>query len=186
MRNNYHSKLLAGRCATTLNSSTKLSSDRPIIRIFESEKMASKKEIILDSAPSQPDDDFWLKQGRKMFEGSIDAVREAAKALMAGLELLLAVYFGILGFADFIPEEMPLVKKSLFLLPLLLWLIALYDTLRVMMTQRLDINLRSPDDVRKKSESALLEKQRNLQGAFWMLAIGLVVALLLLIFRLKI
>jgi hypothetical protein len=32
----------------------------------KSKEMAKKKEIIYDSAPSQPDDDFWLEQGRKM------------------------------------------------------------------------------------------------------------------------
>lgn len=146
--------------------------------------MADEKEIIYDSAPAEPDDDFWLEQGQKMISGSITAVREAAKALMTGLGLLKGIYLGVLGFADYIPKTMPLLHRSLFLLPLLLWVTALYLCLQVMMTTRLDINLHSPDDIRKKSESVLNEKQGRLRWAFWTLVIGLVAALMLLVFRL--
>ena len=146
--------------------------------------MADEKEMIYDSAPAEPDDEFWLEQGKKMVGESITAVREAARTLMTGLGLLQGIYLGILGLADYIPATMPLEHKGLFLLPLLLWLTALYHCLQVMMTRRLDINLLSPDDIRKKSEKVLTEKQRKLQWAFWMLVTGLIAALILLVFRL--
>lgn len=149
--------------------------------------MKDEKEKVYDSAPSEPDDEFWLEQGKKMTSESITAVREAAKVLMTGLGLLkgIFIFLGILGFADYIPKTMPVMYKSLFLVPLLFLLISLYHCLKVMMTQQLDIYLRSPDDIRKKSQQVLKEKQNSLQYAFWNLAIGLVSMLILFIIRLK-
>jgi hypothetical protein len=53
------------------------------------------------------------------------------------------------------------------------------------MTQRLEVNLHSPSDIREQSTSLLIEKQRFLVWAFWLLAIGLLAAFGLLIFRLR-
>jgi hypothetical protein len=145
--------------------------------------MSNDGDRIYDSAPPEADDEFWLEQGKKMIEGSIEAAREAAKALMTGLGLLEAIYLGILGFAKFIPESMPLPQKSLFIIPLLLWLISTYSCLEVMMTKKLEINLHSPDNIRKTSEALLKERQKNLQSAFWTLALGLIVTILLFTFR---
>jgi hypothetical protein len=79
---------------------------------------------------------------------------------------------------------MALPYKALLVLPLILWLLALYFSLEVMMTRRRDLNLLSPDDIRQKSNEILDAKQKNLQAAFWCLAVGLVLAILLLAFRL--
>jgi hypothetical protein len=147
--------------------------------------MPEKKEMIYDSPASQPDDDFWLDQGRKMVEASLAAVREAAKSLMTGLGLLQGIYLGILGFAEFIPKTMPLLRKGLFIIPLLCWLAALYYGLQVMLTQRLDLYLHSPEDIRQKSGAVLEEKQRQLQHAFRALSLGLIAAFVLLGFRLS-
>jgi hypothetical protein len=143
------------------------------------------EEKIYDSAPLQPDDNFWLEQGKKMIEGSLDAIWEAAKAMITGLELMLAVYLGILGFSNFIPEKMPLPQKSLFIVPLLVWLIALYFSLEVMMTKRREINPYAPEEIAQKADEILQEKQHQLQIAFWLLAAGLVLAMLLFALRLK-
>jgi hypothetical protein len=147
--------------------------------------MAKQKEIIYDSAPSQPDDDFWLEQGRKMLGESYGAARKAAKTLMRGLGMLNAVYLGILGFAKLVPEYASFVQKSVFVTPLVFWLLALYFSLEVMMTKQLSINLHSPDDIRKNSEEVLKEKQRHLYWALGALAVGLAIALLLLVFRIN-
>ncbi len=145
--------------------------------------MADENDLIFDSAPSNPDDDFWLEHGKKMVGDAITAVREAAKALLTGLGLMQSIYLGILGFADFIPKTLPLTQKVWFIIPPLFWLMAIYCSLRVMMTQRLDINLHAPEDIRDKSEHVLLAKQNGLHWAFWTLTIGLVAAFALLIMR---
>ncbi len=145
--------------------------------------MSEETEKTYDSLPSYPQDEFWLELGRKMVEGSLDAVRQAARSLMTGLGLLKAVYLGILGFADYVPATMPAGQKIVYAIPALLWLISLYLGLRVMLTRRLEVNINSPDDIRRNSESVLNEKQRYLRWAFWLLAVGLVAGLLLIVVR---
>ena len=63
------------------------------------------------------------------------------------------------------------------------WLGAVYNCLRVRMTQKLDINLHSPDDIREESQSILKNKNTQLCLAFWMLTLGLIAALMLFIIR---
>ncbi len=144
--------------------------------------MANENEKIYDSGPSEPDDDFWLEQGVKMVEGSLPSVREAAKSLMTGLGVLKAIYLGILGFADLVPKTASLSLKSLFTLPLIFWLCALYCCLCVMMTKESQINLHSPDDIRQSAEQSLKSKQNSLKLAFWLLTIGLIFAIALAAF----
>ena len=143
--------------------------------------MAESNDIIFESPPPGPDDEFWLEQGMLMVEDSIVAVRESAKAMISGIGIIQGIYMGILGFADFIPKTTPLAVKALFIVPLLFWLVALYASIQVMMTKRIDVVLYSPDDIRQKSEQVLTDKQRTLQTAFWTLAAGLFVAFVLLI-----
>ena len=140
-------------------------------------------EKIFESPASDPDDAFWLEQGKKMVEDSIKAVRDAAKAMMSGLGLLQGIYLAILGF---MPKAIPLNTKACFILPLLFWFIALFACLRVMMTKRLNIVLASPDDIRKKSETVLIGKQRALYLAFAFICLGLLTAFNLVLFKLKI
>ena len=144
--------------------------------------MSETKDIVFDSAPSEPDDSFWLEQGKKMVGDSITAVREAAKSLIQGVGIIQALYIGMFGFADLIPKSAPTLAKTLFIVPLLLWLVSLYSALQVMMTQEHEIFLHSPDDIRETSEKILKEKQKNLKWAFSTLAAGLVVAFMLLVF----
>ncbi len=147
--------------------------------------MPDQQEKIYDSPTSGSDDDFWLEHGRKMLGESLTTTREAAKSLMTGLGLLKAIYLGILGFSDYIPKDIPIAQKSLFLAPLVIWLVALYFSIEAIIPQRTAINLRSPDDIRAKYQSQLQAKQRSLQLAFWLLTLGLLIALLLLVFRSK-
>ncbi len=145
--------------------------------------MTDNNEIIFDSPPSEPDDDFWLEQGRKLVEDSIPAVQDAAKSLMTGLGLLKGVYLAIIGFADFIPKAFPMTQKYLFILPLIFWLAGLFLSIRVMMTRRMSIFMHSPSDIREKIGQIIEDKQKKLQWAFWMTAIGVIAALWLLVFR---
>lgn len=147
--------------------------------------MPEQEEKIYESPTSELDDEFWLEHGKKMLEDSLPTTRDAAKSLMTGLGLLKAFYLGILGFSDYIPKDMSMSQKSLFLAPLVIWLIALYFSIEAIIPQRLAVNLRSPDDIRDKSQSQLRAKQRSLQLAFWLLAAGLISALMLMVYRLK-
>jgi hypothetical protein len=139
---------------------------------------------IYDSPPSQPDDDFWLDQGKKMVEGSRAAVRDAAGSLLTGLGAMQGIYIGILGFAKFIPEDMPLWKKFMFILPMGLWLWAIWLLLGVLMTREIHLYLHSPDDIQSKEETLLLDRQKRLRWVLGLMTVGLILAFLLLGWRL--
>ena len=140
---------------------------------------------VYDSAPSDPDDDFWLEQGRKMVADSLPTVRTAAASLTTALGVLQGIYLGALGFAKFVPEALPLYQKALFIIPLIFWLVALYNCIGVALTKRIDVYLHSPEDIREKSLALAAEKQRSLQWAFWLLTLGLLAAFGLLMYRLN-
>lgn len=143
-------------------------------------------EIIYDSAPSEVDDDLWLAHGAKMLEESVPTVHNAASELIKALGLLQTVYLGILGFAKFIPETMEVYNKAFFIVPLIPWVFATYYCLRVMKTEIIKINLRSPSDIREKAAELLEAKQHHLETAFALLIAGIVAAFIMVIFRLHI
>lgn len=147
--------------------------------------MIETDDEILVSAPSEPDDDFWLEQGRKMLADSLASVRTAAGELMKGLGILQGLYLGILGFTEFVPKTFSVVAKFFFIVPLLLWLVALYHCLKVMMTEAAEVNLNAPGEVRGFYGRLLCEKQAALQQAFWWLFGGLVFGFVMVVFRLK-
>ena len=136
------------------------------------------QETIYDSGPRDPNDDFWLGQGRKAVEDSLPAVREAAKALMTGLGVLQGIYVAILGFGD-LAKEVTWPAAGLFALPLVAWLVALHSCLSVMKTKAYALNLLAPEEIREHHAQVLKDKQRRLTYAFWELTAGLVLALVL-------
>jgi hypothetical protein len=143
-------------------------------------------EMIYDSPPSDTDDDLWLAHGAKMLEDSVPGVRSAASELIKALGLLQTVYLGILGFAKFIPENMEVYNKALFVVPIVPWVIATYYGLCVMKTEIVRINLRSPSDIREKATELLEEKQRYLEIAFALLVAGIVLAFVMVVFRVRV
>ena len=143
----------------------------------------NQAEIIYQSAPSEPDDDFWLEQANKMLVESVAAVRTAASVLMTGLGALQGIYFGMLGFAKFIPDSAELWMKSLFIVPLLCWMTGLYQCLKVAKTEELSIFRHSPASIRERIGELAEKKQQKLNLAYWWMLGGLTAAFLLLTFR---
>lgn len=141
--------------------------------------------IIYQSAPSEPDDDFWLDQANKLIVESLPAVRAAASSLMTGLGALQSIYLAMLGFAKFIPDSAALWVKVLFIAPQLCWMMGLYQCLKVVKTEELSLFRHSPTDIRQKLGTLAKEKQRELDLAFfWMLG-GLITAFILVAFRMR-
>ena len=138
-----------------------------------------------DSPPPKPDDELWLEYGRKMVQDGPAAIRAAATSLMTGLGALQGIYLGILGFAKFIPEDASVVMKGVFTAPLLVWMFALYHCLQVMLTEAADVNLNAPDELRQHYEEWLKARQAYLQTAFWGLLGGILVAIILVVLRMK-
>ena len=146
---------------------------------------SKQAEVIYQSAPSEPDDDFWLEQANKLIVESLPAVREAAKSLMTGLGALQGIYLGMLGFAKFIPESAQWWEKAMFFPPLLCWMMGLYQCLKVAKTEELRIYRNSPADIRQKLGDLAKEKQRELDLAFYWMLGGLAAAFLLVALRMK-
>jgi hypothetical protein len=144
-----------------------------------------KSEVIYQSAQSQADDDFWLEHANKMIVESVPAVRTAAGSLSTGLGALQGIYLGMLGFAKFVPENTELWMKALFIVPLLCWTTGLYQCLKVAKTEELRLFRHSPADIRSKLSELAESKQHELDLAYWWMMGGLVIAFLLLVFRIK-
>lgn len=142
-------------------------------------------EIIYESPPSEIDDEQWLAHGAKLVDDSIPAVRGAASELIKAQGLLTTVYLGILGFAKFIPESLEIYKKALFVVPIIPWVIGIYFCLRVMKTEIVHINLRSPTDIKEKTTILLAGKQQSVDLAFGLLIAGLILAFIMVVFRLQ-
>lgn len=141
--------------------------------------MANEKEKIYDSPPSKPHDRFWLGQGEKMVEQSLPAMREAAKALMTGLGVLQGIYVAILGFGE-TAKGLTGAGAVVAAMPLVAWMVALFFCLGVMMTSPQQIHLLSPESIRENHEAVLKSKQYRLWSAFAALAIGLVLAMVVI------
>lgn len=138
-----------------------------------------------DSPPTPPDADLWLEYGRKLVNDAPASLRGAATSLMTGLGALQGIYLGILGFAKFIPETIDMTLKLVLVIPLLAWMLALYHCLKVLMTDVSELNLNSPSDLREDYARMINEKQHLLTVAFWLLLGGLIAAILLVVFRVK-
>ncbi|MBL8171724.1 MAG: hypothetical protein JNJ50_26435 [Acidobacteria bacterium] len=146
---------------------------------------SKQAEIVYQSAPSEPDDDFWLEQANKLIVESLPVVREAAKSLMTGLGALQGIYLGMLGFAKFIPESAQWWEKAMFFPPLLCWMMGLYQCLKVAKTEELRLYRNAPADIRQKLGDLAKEKQRELDLAFYWMLGGLAAAFLLVALRMK-
>lgn len=175
--------------ASTIEANQSRLKDTQAIEAVQPEPIAAPEtpeEKIYDGAPSESEDDVWLAHGGKMLDDSVPGVRSAASELIKALGLLQSVYLGILGFAKFIPENLDVWKKAFFIIPIIPWVVATYFCLRVMKTEILDINLRSPSDIRDKATKLLQEKQSYLELAFVFFVVGIILTFLTIIFRLQI
>lgn len=148
--------------------------------------MKPELDEIFDSPASNPDDDLWLAHGAKMIEDSVPSIRTAASELIKALGLLMTAYLAILGFAKFIPENMDVYKKAFFVTPIVPWVFGIYYGLRVLKTELLSVNLRSPTDIREKAAALLETKQHYLDLAFGLLIVGIIFACILVVLRLHI
>jgi len=140
-------------------------------------------EKIYSSAPGDPDDDFWLQEGKRLVTESLASVRHAANSLTASLGVLQSFYLGIIGFDKL--TDLGAAAKALFLLPMALWLIALYLCLAIIMTKKFPVFTNAPSDIRDKIMQLVMQKQNQLQWAFGLLAAGLLAASILLYWRLN-
>lgn len=140
---------------------------------------------IYPSAPLEPDDLLWLEEGKRIVTESLATVRNAANSLMASLGVLQSFYLGILSFGKPLPAHACFWEKALFSAPMVLWLVALYLCIAVVLTKKFPLFPNSPSDIRDKTMQLVLHKQTQLQWAATLLAGGLLAAFGLFYWRLQ-
>ena len=138
---------------------------------------------IYTSAPVEPDDDFWLQEGKRMMTESLASVRQAANSLTASLGILQSFYLGIFSVGK--PVRACWWEKAFFVAPMILWLLALYLCIAIVMTKKFPLFTNSPGDIRDKTMQLVAQKQNQLQWAFGLLAAGLLAAFVLFYWRLN-
>ena len=76
-------------------------------------------------------------------------------------------------------------EKAFFVAPMILWLLALYLCITIVMAKKFPVFTNSPSDIRDKTMQLVMQKQNQLQWAFGLLAAGLLVAFALFYRRLN-
>ena len=147
--------------------------------------MSEDTTTIYESPQSAPMDEFWLEQGKKLVGDSAGAITEGTKSMLTVVGLLKGIYIGIIGFADYIPKDFPLIYKSLYLLPLLFWLVALHYYVSVLSTREVRFNMYNPEEIKKNYFEILSRKQRSFTVGVWLQSIGIVVLMALMIVRFR-
>ncbi|MBN2440054.1 MAG: hypothetical protein JXJ04_01870 [Spirochaetales bacterium] len=142
-----------------------------------------EKNKVYESPASLPNDEFWLTLGRELVKGSIPSLLDASKNMLTGLNILQGIYAGIIGFTAYIPEDLDVLLKSLFFLPFIFWVIALFFYLDVSFTKKYTIELLSPEVIKHYHETMCHNKQRSLTIGYWFQAIGILAFFTLLIIR---
>lgn len=145
--------------------------------------MKEQNDKVYDSPPSQPDDEFWLNQGQEMVKSTLPSLTDASKSMLTGLNILQGIYAGIIGFTSYIPEDLAVLLKSLFFIPFIFWVIALFFYLKVSFTKKYTIHLLSPDNIKQTYFSMSKAKQRSLTIGYWLQGAGIIAFFILLIIR---
>jgi hypothetical protein len=130
------------------------------------------------------DDVFWLEQGKALAQGNLAALHDAGKQLITMLTTMQGIYLGAIAYSE-VAKTVGSVPRWTHLLlagPLLIWLAALYCALQVFRTQAYDLHLHSPDHIKQTLEQIADRKQRHVQHTYWLIAIGLVWAVLNIVF----
>lgn len=139
-----------------------------------------KEEPIAGQAPANSNEVevFWKEQGRELLKRSISAIEAAGKQLITLLTTMQGIYLGVVAYSEFTKKlaDIPPWQHFLLVIPLLIWLIALYFALKIFHTQEYTFH---PDDVeaiRKSYQTITALKQKNLDLTYRWIVAGLVVA----------
>lgn len=132
----------------------------------------------IEPTPLTALDRFWLETTRGAVKESISSIEEAAKQLIAITTLASTIYFAAVSFSDIKAGLMQLDNVALwgfaiiFAVPIALWLASLWFSILVFKPEIYNTNLDSPDLARETYESIAAYKHKQLQRAYFFLAVG--------------
>jgi Cu/Ag efflux pump CusA len=128
---------------------------------------------IFESA--SPEEIRWVKLLRHLADKSVESVEEAAKQLIFGVNIVLAVYIAILGLGSFGEAlKKSILSTALGISPIALLLISLYCGLIVLKPEEKIFYSKNPDDCKRVYMEIIKYKQEYLNKAYTFLIFSLV------------
>ncbi len=143
------------------------------------EKEPAQEESTAEQSSSDAEK-FWKEQGRELLKSSIPSIEAAGKQLITLLTTMQGIYLGVVAYSEFSKKlaEIPKAQHFLLVIPLLIWLGALYAALHIFRTQKYTFH---PDDVKKIQETyenIAAVKQQTLTPTFQLIVAGLLAAVI--------
>ena len=129
--------------------------------------------------PLDAEDTFWLEQGRELLKGSIAAIENAGKQLITLLTTMQGIYLGAVAYSEFTKKlaHVPVWQHLVLIIPLLIWLCALYFALNIFRTQAYKIRLNAPGEIEAAFDRIAAAKQKFLSFTYWLIVLGLLAAM---------
>ncbi len=141
------------------------------------------KDKIIPSSALTDEEKFWLEQGKKYVDKSIDVIESAGKQIMATLTTVNGIYLAAITFSDLMKTSLGIWYKILFLAPFIFWLVAIFFVVRVFKTQKYHVVLISPDSIRAFYGKVVSHKQRQLDRSFAFLVAGIICVIIAMVVR---
>jgi hypothetical protein len=130
--------------------------------------------------PLTPLDRFWLDTIRNAAKGSVGALEEAARQIIAIATFSQTIYFAAISFSGVksalgqLPCDRQWLFAILLVVPIVLWLYSLWAAIRVFKPEVYRTNLNSPDLARDAYLAIAAYKHKHLQRAYIGLALGFI------------
>ncbi len=130
------------------------------------------------------EDEFWLEQGKEFVKSSIPAIQDAGKHLITMLTTMQGIYLAAVAYSEIMKTVGTFPKWQYFVLvlPLLIWLGALYFALNIFRTKGYEIHLNAPDEIKRKLDEIASFKQNNLNRTYYLIVFGFLVAVFNIVF----
>jgi hypothetical protein len=130
------------------------------------------------------EDTFWLEQWKDLFKGSIPAIHDAGKQVIAMLTTIQGIYLAAIAYSELMkkPEAIAGLEHLALAAPLVIWMVALFFALNIFRTKTYEIPLNAPQEIKKKLVEIAKSKQYNLTQTYWLIVIGLFVAVFNILF----
>jgi hypothetical protein len=130
------------------------------------------------------EDTFWLEQWKDLFKGSIPAIHDAGKQIIAMLTTMQGIYLAAIAYSELMkkPESLAVLEHLALAAPLVIWMVALFFALNIFRTKTYELPLNAPQEIKKTLIEIAKTKQHNLTQAYWLIVIGLFVAVFNILF----
>ena len=114
------------------------------------------------SVPMDEISEFWLENARSLLKDSIKSIEDTAKQIIAVSGILEGIYFHAIAYSE-IRSCINLGAGILYLLPLALWLIAIYFAIKVFSPRVYETNIGSDTESKETFMQMVCYKHKKLR-----------------------